>query len=113
MRTVFLGSRGPSGVTPRSAYPPQLRSGYWVAAGTPLHAPVRSRSALRHGGGEKKTGVTPTSLLTPTREERHPHDGTRGCAGGVPAATQRGGRNLGTKPGARSHPGAPPTPHRQ
>ncbi|CCB77616.1 protein of unknown function [Streptantibioticus cattleyicolor NRRL 8057 = DSM 46488] len=88
MRTVCLGSRGPSGVTPRSPYPPRLGSGCWVAAGTPLHAPVLLRSALRHGGGEKKIGVTPTSYLTLSREERHPHDGGRGCVGGVPAATQ-------------------------
>ncbi|CCB74697.1 protein of unknown function [Streptantibioticus cattleyicolor NRRL 8057 = DSM 46488] len=113
VRTVFLGFRGPSGVTPRSTYPPRLGSGCWVAAGTPLHAPVLLRSALRHGVGEKEIGVTPTSSLTPTREERHPHDGTRGCAGGVPAATQQPERNCGGYAERGVTPGAPPTPYRQ
>ncbi|CCB74757.1 protein of unknown function [Streptantibioticus cattleyicolor NRRL 8057 = DSM 46488] len=107
------GFRGPSGVTPRSRYPPQLGSGYWVAAGTPLHAPVLLCSALRHGVGEKEIGVTPTSSLTPTREERHPHDGARGCAGGVPAATQQPEPSCGGYAERGVTPGAPPTPYRQ
>ncbi|CCB74356.1 protein of unknown function [Streptantibioticus cattleyicolor NRRL 8057 = DSM 46488] len=71
------------------------------------------RSALRHGGGEKEIGVTPTSYLTLSREERHPHDGGRGCVGGVPAATQQPEPICGGYGERGITPGAPPTPHRQ
>ncbi|CCB74867.1 protein of unknown function [Streptantibioticus cattleyicolor NRRL 8057 = DSM 46488] len=36
------GVGGAPGVTPRSPYPPQLGSGYWVAAGTPPAHPLLS-----------------------------------------------------------------------
>ncbi|AEW94128.1 hypothetical protein SCATT_17570 [Streptantibioticus cattleyicolor NRRL 8057 = DSM 46488] len=110
MRTVFLGFRGPSGVTPRSAYPPRLRSGCWVAAGTPLHAPVLLRSALRHGGGEKKTGVTPTSYLTPHPRSEAPARRHKGVCRGCPRSDPIAGAQPWRIRGARSHPRRAPDP---
>ncbi|CCB74019.1 protein of unknown function [Streptantibioticus cattleyicolor NRRL 8057 = DSM 46488] len=63
--------------------------------------------------GKEEIGVTPTSYVTLSREERHPHDGARGCAGGVPAATQQPERNRGGYLERGVTPGAPPTPYRQ
>ncbi|CCB73938.1 protein of unknown function [Streptantibioticus cattleyicolor NRRL 8057 = DSM 46488] len=112
MRTVCLGSRGPSGVTPRSPYPPRLRSGYWVAAGTPLHAPVPHRSALRHGVGEKGNRGHPNLLTHPHPRREAPANGQEGVCRGCPRSDPAAGAKLWRIRGARSHPRRAPDPIR-
>ncbi|AEW96823.1 hypothetical protein SCATT_44520 [Streptantibioticus cattleyicolor NRRL 8057 = DSM 46488] len=102
------GVGGAPGVTPRSRYPPQLGSGYWVAAGTPPTHPLAPSCGCLSSrvGVSKEVGVTPISFSPPPC--RSAERNRTGACRGVPAATQRGGGEPTTKRGARSHPGGPP-----